>query len=73
MAKYIGTLYKTDLEGGHWTLVSEKGVTYQLKGGDQSQYIDGQRCEIEGRLAVEQAGIAMIGEILEVHSVKALS
>ena len=72
MAKYVGTVHRTDLEGGHWTLVTDRGVVYQLKGGKAGLHVDGQRVEIEGRIAAEQMGIAMVGDILEVTSYRVL-
>lgn len=73
MSKYVGTVRRTDLEGGAWTFVTDQGVTYQLKGGGDDLLKDGVRAEIEGRLAVEQMGIAMVGDILEVSSYRLVS
>ena len=74
MAKqtFVGTVHRTDLEGGHWTLVTDQGVVYQLKGGDASLLKDGARAEVTGRIATEQVGIAMMGDVLEVKSYRLL-
>lgn len=72
MAKYVGTIRRTDLEGGAWTLVSDQGVVYQLDGGGADLLADGVRAEIEGRLATGKMGIAMVGDILEVASYRVL-
>jgi len=72
VGKYVGTIRRTDLEGGHWTLVTDQGVIYQLKGGKAGLHVDGLRVEIVGRIAAGQMGIAMVGEILEVTSYRIL-
>lgn len=72
MAKYIGKVSRTDLEGGHWTLVTDQGVVYQLVGGDGGLLKDGVRAEIDGRLSTKQMGIAMVGDLLEVKSYRIL-
>ena len=72
MAKYTGTVRRTDLEGGHWTLVTDQGVVYQLTGGGGDLLQDGVRAEVEGRIADQQMGIAMVGDLLEVKSYRIL-
>jgi hypothetical protein len=72
LPKYVGTIQRTDLEGGSWLLLSDKGVTYQIKGGDDALRVDGARVEIEGRIATKQLGIAMMGDVLEVVSYRLL-
>jgi hypothetical protein len=68
VAKYVGTVTQTDVEGGAWTLVTNQGVVYQLKGGGPDLLVDGVRAEIDGEIATDQVGIAMVGDILEVKS-----
>ncbi len=72
MAKYLGTVQKSDLEGGCWLLRSDQGVIYQLKGGGADLLQDGQRVEVEGDIATSTMGIAMVGDILEVSSFRVL-
>lgn len=72
MAKYTGTVRRTDLEGGHWTLVTDQGVVYQLTGGGADLLQDGVRAEVDGRIADQQMGIAMVGDLLEVKSYRIL-
>ncbi len=72
MAKYIGTVQRTDLEGGSWLLLSKQGVTYQLEGGGRDLRVDGRRVEVDGQIAAEEMGIAMVGDILEVKSYRIL-
>lgn len=68
MGKYVGTVRRTDVEGGHWTLVTDQGVVYQLKGGGKDLLQDGVRAEVQGSIDSGQMGIAMVGDILEVKS-----
>lgn len=68
MAKYRGRVIRNDMEGGAWTLIGDSGVVYQLSGGDSALLKDGQRVEVQGRIAKGKMGIAMVGEILEVSS-----
>jgi len=72
MAKYVGTIRRTDLEGGAWTLVSDQGVVYQLDGGGKDLLVDGARAEVEGSLAKAKMGLAMLGDILEVKRFRVL-
>jgi hypothetical protein len=73
MAKHRGRVVRTDLEGGAFTFVTEKGVTYQLSGGGADLLVDGVRAEIDGQVAAGTVGIAMMGEVLKVKSYKLLS
>ena len=66
MPKFTGRVSRSDLEGGHWVLVTDQGVTYQLTGGGPDLLKDGARAEVEGRIATRAMGIAMLGDILEV-------
>ncbi len=68
MTKFIGTIERTDLEGGAWLLKTDQGVIYQLKGGGDDLRQDGQRAEIEGKIESSTFGIAMVGEVLSVKS-----
>jgi hypothetical protein len=45
--KVKGTLKRTDIEGGHWTLQADDGEQYQLVGKVDGA-TDGQRVEVEG-------------------------
>jgi len=70
--KYVGTVERSDLEGGSWLLRSDQGVVYQLKGGDAGLRKDGRRVEVRGKIATDSVGIAMIGDVLEVTSYRIL-
>ena len=69
MAKFSGTIKRSDLEGGHWLLVTADGDEYQLEGG--SDYAAGQLVEIDGSVDRGAMGLAMTGPILKVKSIKA--
>ena len=68
MSKFVGTVQRTDLEGGGWLLKTDQGVIYQLKGGGSDLRQDGRRVEIEGKISDSSVGITMVGDVLEVRS-----
>jgi hypothetical protein len=70
MAKFRGTVRRSDLEGGHWQLEAEDGTTYVLE-ADGGTLKDGARVEVEGKVDDEAMGLAMTGPILKAKSVKA--
>jgi len=67
MAKYSGTVEKSDLEGGLWLLVTDDGDRYQLDGA--SGLTDGARVVVEGKVDKGGFGIGMTGPILKVDKV----
>jgi hypothetical protein len=73
MTKFLGKVCHSDLEGGCWTLVTDGGVVYQLKGGGADLLSDGVKAEIEGRIATRTMGLAMVGDILEVKRYRLVS
>lgn len=68
MSKFKGKIQRTDIEGGHWLLRTDQGVMYQLKNAPNALLVDGMHVEIEGIIANSTFGIAMMGEVLEVHN-----
>jgi hypothetical protein len=72
VATYQGTIVKSDLEGGSWLLKGDNGVMYQLRGVDEQLLKDGQRVVIEGRIATQIVGIAMVGDVIQVSSYRVL-
>lgn len=72
MAKFRGTVRRSDLEGGHWQLEAEDGETYVLDGASGAIATDGARVEIDGAVDEEAMGIAMTGPILKVTGGKRL-
>jgi hypothetical protein len=71
MATFRGTIRKNDLEGGIWELHADDGEHYQLRSGDDSLLVDGQKVEIHGKIDKAGFGIGMTGPILDVTSWKA--
>lgn len=72
MPKFVGRVSRSDVEGGHWVLITDQGVAYQLDGGGPDLLRDGARAEVEGRIARGKMGIAMLGDILEVRHYRLL-
>lgn len=70
MAKWNGTVKKSELEMGVWVLEADDGVTYQLEGVDQKVLKHGIRAEVEGEVDGEAMGFAMVGPILRVKQLK---
>lgn len=67
MTKLSGTIKKSDLEGGHWLLVTGDGQQYQLEGAKGIK--DGQHVVVEGKVERDAMGIGMTGPILKVKKV----
>ena len=63
-----GTVKRSDLEGGFWTLEADDGQTYQLDGGGRDLYRHGARVRVTGRVARDTLGIGMAGDVLRVES-----
>jgi hypothetical protein len=70
MAKYRGTIRRSDLEGGHWQLEAEDGETYVLEGAPADVAKDGTKVEIDGKVDGGVMGIAMTGPTLKVKAAK---
>jgi len=69
--KLKGTIRHTDLEGGQWTLETDKGETYQLTGSLDGAK-DGMKAEVEGKVDKGAMGFAMVGPQFEVKKIEAL-
>jgi len=71
MAKYLGTIRRNDLEGGHWQLVAENGTEYVLdvEPGDPA-LADGAHVEIDGAVDRNALSFAMTGPTLKVKSIR---
>jgi hypothetical protein len=70
MAKYRGTIRRSDLEGGHWQLEADDGKTYVLEDAPDDVVKDGVRAEIDGKVDEGVMGFAMTGPTLKVKSAK---
>jgi hypothetical protein len=69
--KLKGTIRRNDLEGGHWTLETDKGEHYQLL-GHTKDCKDGLKAEVEGKVEKNMMGIGMTGPQFTVEKLKAL-
>jgi hypothetical protein len=67
MAKLTGTIQKSDLEGGHWLLVTDKGERYQLVGAKGVRA--GQEVVVEGTIDRGAMGIGMTGPTFSVKKI----
>ena len=69
--KLRGTIKRNDLEGGHWTIETDKGERYQLV-GELDACKDGIQAEVEGKVEKGMMGIGMTGPSFTVDKIKAL-
>ena len=70
MAKYRGTIRKSDLEGGHWQLEADDGTTYVLEDAPDAVSKDGTKVEVDGAVDEDAMGFAMTGPTLKVKTAK---
>ncbi len=61
-----GVVEKQSFGPGTWVLVSETGVTYELKDPPPGVKQAGLRVEIEGTIREDVMSFAMIGPLLEI-------
>lgn len=73
MAKFRGTVKRSDLEGGHWQLVADDGTTYVLEGATNGIEVDGVSVEIDGIVDKDVMGFAMTGPTLKVKAGKKIA
>jgi hypothetical protein len=64
MTKLSGVIKKSDLEGGHWLLVTDGGEEYQLDTNDT--LAEGACVTVEGKVEKSAFGIGMTGPIFKV-------
>jgi hypothetical protein len=69
--KLKGTIKKNALEGGHWTIETDKGDRYQLV-GETAGCKDGMKAEVDGKIEKDMMGIGMTGPSFTVEKLKAL-
>lgn len=74
MAKYRGTIRKSDLEGGVWQLVAEDGEIYEIEGDNTDPLLrkEGSRVEVEGSVDKNAMSFTMTGPRLKVKSIRAV-
>ena len=69
--KLKGTIRRSDLEGGHWTLVVDGGDQYQLTGALVGAK-DGLHVEVEGKIDKQAMSFGMMGPMFSVSKLKEL-
>jgi len=69
--KLKGTIRRSDLEGGHWTIETDKGEVYQLV-GQLDGAKDGMKAEVEGKVDRGAMGIGMTGPQFSVQKLTSL-
>lgn len=68
-----GTVKKTLMGMGAWTLVTHDGQTYEIhKGAPDGLLSEGQKVRVTGTVRQDVMTIAMVGPVLEVQSFEAL-
>lgn len=67
--KVSGTIRRSDLEGGHWVLETDKGERYQLS-GELAALKDGLKAEVTGAVERNMMGIGMTGPMFKVTKVE---
>jgi hypothetical protein len=76
MAKFRGTVVRSDLEGGFWTLQADDGETYKLEGpdGESGEWprMAGKRAEVDGAVDDAAMGIGFGAQVLRVKKCKIL-
>ena len=68
MAKFTGTVKRSDLEGGLWLLETADGDQYQLVDATDGLE-DGQQVVVEGKVDKGAFGIGMSGPTLKVSKI----
>jgi len=70
MAKYKGTIGRSDLEGGFWTFATDDGDEYKLEGGGADLLKAGVKAEVEGTVDEGAMGIGFGAPVLKVKRYK---
>ena len=66
-----GTLKREFFGGPVWVLTADDGASYQLK-GKVPEALEGRRVQVSASKAEQGFGFSMVGEVLDVRSVKAV-
>lgn len=69
-----GTIQRSDIGTGTWTLVADSGETYEIyKGAAKELLKSGQKVKVEGQVRQDVMTFAMVGPVLEVKSFEIVS
>jgi len=68
-----GTVKKSLMGMGAWTLAAEDGQTYEIhKGAPDGLLTEGQKVRVQGNIREDVMTIAMVGPVLDVQSFERL-
>ena len=70
MARFLGTILRSDLEGGLLQLEADSGTTFELEGDVGEQWV-GKRVAVEGSVDRNALSFSMTGPRLIVKAVSA--
>lgn len=63
-----GTIRRSQMGTGTWTLLSAEGQTYELHAGAPAALLkDGFKVNVNGTIREDVMTLAMVGPVLEVH------
>lgn len=68
MITVTGKIEKKDIGIGTWALVTDEGITYELRNPPSDLKQPQQRVKVTGTIRNDVMSLAMIGEILEINS-----
>ncbi|PIE32588.1 hypothetical protein CSA56_14880 [candidate division KSB3 bacterium] len=70
MKRLQGVITFKDIGRGTWEFLSKDGQRYEIVGGDESLYQDGQQVTIRGNILKDAMSAGNIGPIFEVQSIE---
>ncbi len=74
MLSLQGTVQKSEMGAGTWTLVASTGETYEIhRGAPQELLQNGLKVQVEGTVRQDVMTTAMIGPVLEVKRFEVIS
>lgn len=68
--KLEGTIQRIEMGTGTWALVTQDGMTYELKDAPSQLQQDGLKVRVEGKIREDMMTLAAIGPVLEVSDFK---
>ncbi len=69
-----GTIQRSDMGPGTWTLVTDSGETYELQQGTSQELLKpGLKVKVQGLVREDIMTFAMVGPVLEVKSFEVIN
>ena len=73
MAKYKGTIGRSDLEGGFWSIKGDDGKTYDPVSGMPTEFQkEGLRVRVEAVPRPDMVSVHMVGTLVEIKKIERL-